>query len=230
MLQVAEQLRGRKRRAHLETSRERLLAHDVYRAELGHIRAVVSLPTGRSPVITTLGENPWLRVALAVLISGLICYLLSRLMTGRLKELRLASRRLAGGELEARIAVRESGGDETDELARDFNSMASQLQERVDAQRRLLSDVSHELRSPLARLRIALALAQEDRDNEAQYLQRIEHETERLEELIGQLLSSQGGNIELDTHIDLVPLLQQLCADANFEARASGAREVFHNQ
>ena len=83
-------------------------------------------------------------------------------MTNRLKELQRAARQLAEGDLETRLRVRDSGGDETDELARDFNSMAEQLQERVQAQRRLLSDVSHELRSPLARLRIALALAQEE--------------------------------------------------------------------
>ena len=150
-------------------------------------------------------------------------------MTGRLKQLRTASRQLATGDLAARIDVRDRGGDETDELARDFNSMAEQLQERIQAQKRLLSDVSHELRSPLARLRIALALAQEDRAGSADYLGRIERETERLEELIGQLLSTQGDAIELDSHIDLVPLLQQLCADAEFEGSASGARVEFYS-
>ena len=120
--------------------------------------------------------------------------------------------------------MRQRGGDETDELARDFNSMAEQLQERIESQKRLLGDVSHELRSPLARLRIALALAQEQPQGTRTHLARIERETERLEELIGQLLDSQGPDTALDDHIDLVPLLQQLCSDAKFEGAAQSKR------
>ena len=104
--------------------------------------------------------------------------------------------------------------------------LASELQERMQAQKRLLGDVSHELRSPLARQRVALALAQDNPEKAASYLLRIEQETERLEELIGQLLASQAGEVQLDTHIDLVPLLQQLCSDANFEGSAQGKRCV----
>ena len=71
-----------------------------------------------------------------------------------------------------------------------------------------------------------LALAQENPGNAASYLQRIEQETERLEALIGQLLASQAGEVQLDAHIDLVPLLQQLCSDANFEGAAVNKRCV----
>jgi two-component system sensor histidine kinase CpxA len=173
-----------------------------------------------------LGSNLWLRIALAVLVSGVVCYLLSLLMTRRVKALQVASRRLATGDLDTRLRVRSRGGDETDELARDFNSMAGELQERMQAQKRLLGDVSHELRSPLARQRIALALAQENPGNATSYLQRIEQETERLEALIGQLLASQAEEVQLDVHIDLVPLLQQLCSDANFEGAAENKRCV----
>jgi signal transduction histidine kinase len=87
--------------------------------------------------------------------------------------------------------------------------------------------VSHELRSPLARLRVALALAEEDRDNLRPHLQRIERETERLDQLINQLLSAGVAAVALDTHIDLVALLRQLCADANFEGRAKAVSVVF---
>ena len=148
-------------------------------------------------------------------------------MTSRLKELQVASRRLANGELDTRLQVREKGGDETDELARDFNSMAEQLQERIQKQKRLLGDVSHELRSPLARLHLALALAQEKPDNAATYMQRIEKEAGRLEELIAQLLTIQGQDLVMDTHIDLVSLLQSLCDDANFEGQPTGRRFIF---
>jgi two-component system sensor histidine kinase CpxA len=223
---AASRLDGMRRRA-LDHSRGQLLvAHEIYRREEGPLRAVFQFRRP-GPLLGWLGGRPWLRLGMAILISGLVCYLLSRLMTNRLKELQRAARQLAEGDLETRLLVRESGGDETDELARDFNSMAQQLQERVQAQRRLLSDVSHELRSPLARLRIALALAQDDTEKSADYLQRIEQETERLEELIGQLLCSQADKLDPDCHIDLVPLLHQLCKDANFEGQPVGKQVLF---
>lgn len=224
VLQLAEDLEGGRRRAVGRDRRRLLLAHEIYRPDEGPLRAVFQFQRPRR-VVGWLGSNLWLRLGLAILISGMVCYLLSRMMTSRLEDLRSASRRLARGELDTRLQVRESGGDETDELARDFNSMAQQLQERIQAQKHLLADVSHELRSPLARLRIALALAQEDSGQTPKHLLRIEQEAERLEELIGQLLSSQAGNIKLDARADLVPLLRKLCDDANFEG-TSGHREV----
>jgi two-component system sensor histidine kinase CpxA len=221
---VAGKLQGSRRRAFLRSGNVHLLAHKVHRADRGLLRAVFVFRPPRHHVLGLLGSSIWMRVGLAVLISGLVCYLLSRLLTRRINNLQLASRRLATGDLGARLRVRDKGGDETDELARDFNSMAEQLQERIEAQKRLLGDVSHELRSPLARLRIALALAQENSEKTPEYLQRIERETERLEELIGQLLDTHGGSIELNTHIDLVALLKQLCNDTNFEGQGKGKK------
>jgi signal transduction histidine kinase len=225
--ELAGKLRRGRRRAFYNAPGEHLLAHTIHRDKQGVLRAVLVFPPRGQGLLGALGSRLWLRIAMAILISGLICYLLSRLMTNRLKALQLASRRLANGDLDTRMQVRNKGGDETDELARDFNSMAQQLQERIQAQKRLLGDVSHELRSPLARLRIALALAQEDSARSSEYLQRIEQEAGRLEELIGQLLSSQAHDIEPDTHIDLVTLLQQLCADANFEGEQQGLKVTF---
>ena len=222
---VAEELQGPRRRAFLNAGREHLLGHKIYRPERGQLRAVFVFRPSRHLLLAALGSNFWLRLGLAIVVSGLVCYLLSRVMSKRIRNLQLASRRLATGDLETRLQVRRWGLDETDELARDFNTMAQQLQERIEAQKRLLADVSHELRSPLARLRIALALAQENPQGSPAYLLRIERETERLEELIGQLLASQAEGIELGDHIDLVRLLQQLCSDANFEG-ASGNKQV----
>ena len=216
---VARKLQGGRRRAFLNTPQEHLVAHALYRPQQGLVRAVFVLPARSGAILTALSGSVWLRIGLAVFVSGLVCFGLSKLMTNRLKALQLASRRLANGELDTRLQVRDRGGDETDELARDFNSMAEQLQQRIQAQKRLLGDVSHELRSPLARLRIALALAQVKPGNGPEYLQRIEREAERLEELIGQLLSTQAEDLVLDAHMDLVPLLNQLCKDANFEGQ-----------
>jgi len=228
--EAAASLQEGRRRTSVNGPRGRVIVHSMYRHDTGPLKAVMVLP-GRQPVLLELlGGSPALRISLAVLVSGLICFGLSRLLTTRLKELRAASRKLAQGELDTRISVRERGGDETDELARDFNSMAQQLQDRMQAQRRLLGDVSHELRSPLARLRIALALAQESGGADARYLARIEQETERLEDLIAQLLDSQASALELDAHIDLVPLLEELCDDANFEGQESHRRVEFNSE
>jgi two-component system sensor histidine kinase CpxA len=224
---LARKLRNEQRNSVTNMARDHLIAYRVFRPHEQAVSAVFVFPKKRSFILNALGDNPWLRITLAVLLSGVVCFGLSRLMTSRLKELQLASRRLANGELDTRLQVREKGGDETDELARDFNSMAEQLQERIQKQKRLLGDVSHELRSPLARLRLALALAEQKPDNANAYMLRIEKEAGRLEELIAQLLTIQGQDITMDTHIDLVSLLQNLCDDVNFEGQPTSRRFVF---
>lgn len=225
--EVARRLGDGSRRAFLRTDRRHLVAHQLYRDDLGPVRSVLVFKPNRSRLAHVLGSNLWLRLGLAILVSGLLCYLLSRLMTRPLERLRLAARGLADGQLATRLDVRARGGDETDDLARDFNRMAEQLQQRIDAQRRLLSDVSHELRSPLARMQVALALAGQDPANPQPQLTRIEREARRLDELIDELLSSQNDDSLMDEHIDLVPLLRDLCEDANYEGRESGRRVEF---
>ncbi|MEM8659476.1 MAG: ATP-binding protein, partial [Pseudomonadota bacterium] len=226
--QVATELEDGRRRALLRDKGSLLLAHRIYRPDLGELRAVFVFQGRNDRWLSALRSNLWLRLSLAILVSGAVCYLLSRLVTRRVKALQSASRRLAEGDLDTRLQVRDRGGDETDDLARDFNSMAGQLQERMQAQQRLLADVSHELRSPLARLRIACALAQENPERTRDHLERIELETQRLEDLITQLLTAQSQRLELDAHIDLVSLMQQLCVDANFEGTPEGKRFTFY--
>lgn len=86
----------------------------------------------------------------------------------------------------ARLAVRR---DEFGVLANDFNKMGARLQSLIGSQRQLLRDVSHELRSPLARLRIALALAERAEPEQRQALwPRLTRECDRLEDLISEIL------------------------------------------
>lgn len=226
---LARELRGRKRRAFARSLDGPMVAHKIFLEESGLTRMVILFPKPRHEVLTAIIANHWLRLLIAVLVSGLACYGLSRLLTNRLRDLRQASRQLAEGQLQTRIRVRERGGDETDELARDFNTMATQLQQRIQSQQQLLSDVSHELRSPLARMRVALALAEEAPDKRQDYLDRMEHETLRLEELIKQLLATDEDGLSLDKHIDLVELLRQLCSDASFEGELKGKQVNFHS-
>ena len=229
VLRAAAQLdrEGSRGRLVIRGDKHSLMGHRFYRSDTGEMRALLVFQHRVVEPLRFLMQNLWLRVLLAIAISGLVCYGLSRLITRRLAKLERAAGELASGRLETRIEVRDRGGDETDDLARSFNEMADQLQQRIMAQRQLLGDVSHELRSPLARLRIALALAQEAPDERADHLARIEQETERLEDLIAQLLGSQGGDEHLDDHVDLGELLAQVCRNSRFEGEPEGKQIVY---
>ncbi|MAC33561.1 MAG: hypothetical protein CME38_08140 [Haliea sp.] len=214
------------RRAFLRTERYHLVAHRLHREDIGRLQVVLRFTPSRSWLARTLGSHLWLRLLVALLVSGLLCFALSRLLTRRLEHLRRAAGELAAGHLDTRLAVRQRGGDETDQLARDFNSMAEQLQQRIDAERQLLSDVSHELRSPLARLQVALALAERQPGQAGAQLPRLEREVQRLEALIDELLQSQRRQVALEEHLDLRALLGDICADARFEGSQRDCRVI----
>ncbi len=220
-------LGGQRRRALHREGGMILFAQEFNRPDGERLAAVVALPPA-SPFMHALRHFLWLRLLLAVVITGLISFAVSRYLTRPLQALRLAARRLAAGELDARIDAPPAGGDETAQLARDFNAMAERLQQQIQGQKRLLYDISHELRSPLARLRVALALAERNPGSAAEQLARIEREAGRLDELIGQLLEIPRHDIALADCVDLVALLSGLCADADYEARADGKRVLFH--
>jgi two-component system sensor histidine kinase CpxA len=166
-------------------------------------------------------------IIIAILISAIVCLLLARYLTSPIGKLRKATNKLAAGDLTQRVAA--SMGNRKDEivdLANDFDHMAEQLQSLVTSHKQLLRDASHELRSPLARLQVALGLARQrsSQDTVAEF-DRIERETERLNELIGQLLSLarlESGNIKLQNEpLDLTSLLEDIAQDAAYEARAT---------
>jgi two-component system sensor histidine kinase CpxA len=171
-----------------------------------------------------------LPLILAALASGLVCFLLARYLTAPLDRLRRATERYAAGDLGTRVApTLGKRRDEVAELAQAFDHMAQRLQELMMSQRQLLSDVSHELRSPLARLQVALGLARQRTDGRAAAeLDRIERETERLNDLIGQLLSlarlESGVALTEREAVDLVELLASVASDADFEACAAHRR------
>ncbi len=169
-------------------------------------------------------------LVLAALVSGLVCFLLARYLTAPLARLRRATEAYATGDLNTRVMPSMGGRrDEIAELAQSFDRMAARLQELMTSQRQLLSDVSHELRSPLARLQVALGLARQRAEGRAsEELDRIEREAERLNDLIGQLLSlarlESGIGESGREPIDLAGLLSGIAADADYEARASHRR------
>jgi signal transduction histidine kinase len=163
----------------------------------------------------------WLLIA--ILIVGLVSFALASALSKRLRRLRTAAQVIAEGDLTARVPAR--GRDEVSALARDFNLMAERIEEMLQSQRQLVSDVSHELRSPLARLRIALELAQRA-EEPAQALLRIEKEADELEHLVSDMLSLsriESGQAQLEWRaVPLCELLQGIVADARFEGEAVG--------
>src|SRR3984885_14220910 len=161
-----------------------------------------------------------------VISSGLVCYLLAWYMTKPVTSLRAATQRLAAGDLTARAGDPSSKRrDEIAGLVRDFDTMAARLETLVKAQSRLLNDISHELRSPLARLNVALGLARQRSGPETStMLERIELEASRLNELIGRLLTlarlEDGEQHVPTTPILLDEVVLNVAEDAEFEAQA----------
>jgi two-component system sensor histidine kinase CpxA len=168
----------------------------------------------------TLGYFLWLPLLIAVL-----CYLLAIHLASPLRGLRRALEKFGRGDLAVRYHLARH--DEIGELAQTFNRMADQIATLLTAERRLLQDVSHELRSPLARLGFAVELARTSPDRETA-LGRIRKEADRLNHLVNELLQltrAEGDpgaqNLE---DIDLGKLLQELVADCALEADAYGCR------
>jgi two-component system sensor histidine kinase CpxA len=177
-----------------------------------------------------------LPVAVAALVSALICLVLSRYLTFPLERLRRAAQHIAAGDLTQRVAPSMGNRrDEIADLAGAFDRMAERLEKVFGAQRQLLSDASHELRSPLARLQVALGLARQRSNGQAeQELDRIETEIERLNELIGQLLelSRLEAGADAGAHIEKVDareLLEGLVDDAQFEAESRACQVKLKN-
>jgi two-component system, OmpR family, sensor histidine kinase CpxA len=197
-------------------------------AASGHRYTLVVLPPPHGPFgdpgIHGLG------IFIAILSSGLVCYLLARYLTSPVVRLRAATQKLAAGDLTARAGVPRPGRhDELAELVRDFDTMADRLEKSVKAQARLLNDISHELRSPLARLNVALGLSRQRSGPEAQSsLERIELEANRLNELIGRLLTiarlDSGDQAMQKVPIRLQELIREIAQDAEFEAQSRKCR------
>src|SRR6516162_769901 len=164
-----------------------------------------------------------LRWGVAFLVSGLICYFLTRYLTTPILRLREASRQLAAGHLSTRASAgTENRHDEMGELVRDFNSMGDRIEGLITSQRQLISDVSHELRSPLARLTVALDLAREHKGNDPAFDQ-MERDFERLSDMTARLLTVARLDSSLSATemkvLNFSALVAEVVADADFEAR-----------
>ncbi len=168
-----------------------------------------------------------LQILAVALIGSLLCYLLARYITTPISKLRDATNLIAQGDFGVR--TRNEVGhrrDELGQLANDFDEMAGQIENLIKSEKRLTQDISHELRSPLARMNVALELARKKANEETMPLiARLEGESDRLNDLIGQLLTLsklETGAREFDrTSLEISRLIEDIVEDSDFEAKAN---------
>jgi len=193
---------------------------------------VVVAPSGRAYIFVTRLRQPYVPrglppsgIAISILAAGVISYLLALYLTSPLKKLQTVVQAFAEGNLNVRVApALGNRKDELADLGREFDDMAERIAALISAQKRLLGDISHEVRSPLARLTVALELARRNSNGKATAaLDRIEQETERVNKLVGQLLAltrlESGAEHVPPEMIALEELVQQVVDDASYEAK-----------
>ena len=219
--------------------RAALIAGDFRRGPMSGARRVVAAngqsytlfarserPAGRGRRPGRERPSPALPIIVGLLASLASSAALAWYVAKPIRSLRGAFRAVSDGRLETR--VQPAMGQRRDELAdlgRDFDRMAQQLQAQIHSQKRLLHDVSHELRSPLARLHAAIGLARQNPEKLEMTLERIERESVRLDELVGELLTlsrlEAGTPAAAAVAIDLMEMVASIADDAGFEAEAS---------
>ena len=223
----------------------RALASDAVEIELVQPETALStrqfvLPNGERYVLVVAWERPrmtpffgesplrYLRYGGLLLTALLLCWALARYLSSPIGKLRKATQKLAAGDLTARVADQVGNRhDELAALAKDFDVMAERIESLITSQQRLSRDVSHELRSPLARMNVALEIAKQKSNGETSaVLQRIETESQRLNDMISRLLTLsklETGAQDFDRReLNFKSLVEQVAADADFEANAKG--------
>jgi two-component system sensor histidine kinase CpxA len=166
-------------------------------------------------------------LAIALVVSAGVCLILARYLASPVDRLRLATRRMAAGDLNVRVLPALRGRqDDLGLLAADLDAMAERLRQLLETKQQLLRDVSHELRSPLARLQLALSLARREDGGAERHLARIGFEADRLEQLIARTLKLV--RLERPAHaleqvsIEVGALLRTIVSDVAIEADAQG--------
>ncbi len=187
-------------------------------------------PLRKSPRLFGELEQPGVPGAtllLALVVSAVVCFLLARYLVAPVDRLRHAMRRMAGGDLDVRVSHSMRGRqDDLGLLAADLDVMAERVRNLLETKQQLLRDVSHELRSPLARLQLALSLARRDDNPAERHLARIACEADRLEQLIARTLKlarleRPSGSLERK-RVEIGELLRTITDDVAIEADALG--------
>lgn len=168
---------------------------------------------------------PPLPIIAGSIVSLIFAALLAWYFARPIRNLRSAFEAVANGKLETRIGMAMDGRkDELADLGHDFDRMASRLQSLMEAQRRLLHDVSHELRSPLARLQAATDLMQQQPERAPELIARLQRDTGRIDSLVGELLTlarlDSGMAERMNESVDMLEIIDYIAQDARFEADA----------
>ncbi|MDR3517735.1 MAG: ATP-binding protein [Azospirillaceae bacterium] len=163
-------------------------------------------------------------VLLQLVSSAGLSYVIARYLSRPISDLRQAATRLAKGDLTARVGAKFAGRhDEAADLVREFDQMADRVAALIEVQRRLVGDVSHEIKSPLARLNMALGLARRDAEAHApRQFQRMQREIDNVSQLVRELLTlaslDAGAAKTVSEPIDLGELIADLLANIAYEA------------
>jgi two-component system sensor histidine kinase CpxA len=216
------------------TSSSAAIADIDARPELADIS--VELPDGQSVIIQLRphlrfsdvvelqhGNFP-IRLLLIIIFSVLVCVWLSRTLTQRIGRVQNTVHRMIDGDYQANPALSKMGDDELGLLAKDVAHLSTRLADSELARKQMLSDISHELRSPLARLDVATELTRDFAPNANRYLDRIDKESTRMNELIEQIIHIQSlqmqqytiNNLESEA-VDLSEIISEIGQDVCFE-------------
>ncbi|NAX46476.1 envelope stress sensor histidine kinase CpxA [Photobacterium halotolerans] len=193
------------------------LVKDQQQSALMYIGRVSHRPP---PFFLRILDQPFHLLLLTMLVSTPLLLWLAWALSRPAHKLQEAAQRVASGQFTQDPTLESSGPREFRQAGASFNQMVSSVNQMIGGQQRLLSDISHELRSPLTRLRMATALAQRKQGNSAE-LERIDTEAERLEAMIAKLLELSRMQIhgqETREYSDAVSLWQDMLDDAEFEA------------
>jgi two-component system OmpR family sensor kinase len=197
----------------------------------GQVRQLVAVSSSRSRIPPRTRGKILLGVqlGLSLLMIAAIGWWVARSVSRPVEAMRAATRKMATGEFTTRVDQRwSSKRDELGQLARDFNGMAERIEHLVAHDRGVLQDLSHELRSPLARLHLILDLAQHSANAEqaAAHFERAEHEISRMDRMTAEMLalSRLEGDLPgmVRESVDLVALAKDRVAAAHIDAEARG--------
>ncbi len=178
----------------------------------------------------------WQFFLILILISGTVCLVFARHMSRDFRALRQATNDIAKGDLSVRVGPQLGNRkDEIAELGHDLDNMASRLEKSMQEQKRLIKDVSHELRSPLARIQVALGIAQQKTRSTdvAEQLDKVSSAADYLNDIITTILSfptTEADSWDLSDVIDIKMLVESLCQDFVDEAKQKEVVIDFHSQ
>jgi two-component system, OmpR family, sensor histidine kinase CpxA len=219
-------------RAEQSSGAEKTLLADPVVGDGGYLLVAIAQLPPPVPPPHPPGAQPLRDLGVGVLISGIVCFGLARYLTAPIGRLRVAAQQLSKGDLSVRAGMQnERRRDEIAGLVGDFDKMAAQIQSLVNAQKRLIGDVSHELRSPLTRINLALEpIRKVENPSVVRAVERVELETGRLNEMVRKLLTlsrlEAEGQLIQKSELQLGEILSEVVADTDFEAQAEQRRVV----